>query len=255
MKAASRLCTFSLLALALGACSSSGKSGAALRKEGYDAIVRNIKPGMYRRQLYALLPPARTSEAQPPELLGIIGIALYTEHREKHDLDDECYLNVRYQLKNGKDYANPRYGKSVQIAPKGKLPPGADSIDALLNPSPYEIDLLLDSSNRFKPGVVPSRENPDDIITSISTTLLVNDPVRTIDFGTTVSPTQDSFRFGRDLSRTQTPTKPATVADDFPLTVPRLPPGKRASAHRSSESPITISTTPAAVASPMKDPH
>ena len=81
MKLASRLCALGLLAFSLGACSSD-KTGAALRKEGYDAILKNIKPGMHRRQLYALLPPARKPTAYPPRLGNPLNFMSYSAHRE-----------------------------------------------------------------------------------------------------------------------------------------------------------------------------
>jgi hypothetical protein len=214
MKTALRFCVLGLLAL-LSACSSD-KTGAELRKEGFDAILKNIKPGMYRRQLYALLPPMHKPTAYPPRVSYFHwkGSAPYSDHREEHPLDDECSLEVTYQLKNGKEYAEPRSERDKVFRTKGssskRLTP--DSIDELLSaaacpPLPY--------NDRFRAGPLPSRENPDDIIVSVSETLIHTQPGDVMTFGTMFYPTQDNLKFGRRIPPTL-PTKRGEFRDLLP---------------------------------------
>jgi hypothetical protein len=153
MRMAVTLGTCCVLALSLGTCSSY-KTGVELRKEGYDEIARSIKPGMHRRQLYALLPPMRKPVADPPfafPIHSLPGPSVY-QHRERHELDEECHLIVHYQLKDEPEHTYRRAKKPAATTP--------ESIDALL------AAITLPSPS------TPSKENPNDIIVHISRTFV-----------------------------------------------------------------------------------
>jgi hypothetical protein len=181
-----------------------------LRKEGYDSIVKNIKPGMHRRQLYALLPPMRKPQAEPPRMWDFVGSLQYTEHVETHELDDECHLMVSYQLKDGSEYLTPSSLLAQRRAKKGhSLTPDSIDICPPIVVKPDGIDKLLKQlgieAPKFKTGPVPSMENPDDIVTAISRTRFMTrtdiDSEDKISFlRVTSAPTQDATAFGREPS-------------------------------------------------------
>lgn len=166
------------------------KSGAELRKEGYEILLQTVKPGMYRRQLYAVLPPYKKPAARPPFPGSVYGLQFFSAHQEKHALDEECHLVVHYQLKNRGEY--PSEGRLV----KGKLP---------------TIDELLYSTSAVYPvidWIVPSKENPNDIILSVSGVCLKDDSQ--IFWEETLDPTQEhGVKFGREMeSRNDFPFRP-----------------------------------------------
>jgi hypothetical protein len=200
----------SVAVMGLASCSSftKEKSGAEIRKEGYAALLKTVKPGMYRRQLYAVLPPCEKPMAKPPSVCGVAGVLMYFAHAETHKLDTECHLRVAYQLKNGDEYktsktAPPRRSKARASKQAGSITP--DSIDALLF---AEVSI----ETPFVTGRTPSRENPDDIIMSISDVHLES-ASEAISLEITISPTQEHGRkFG---------TGPSPSANDFPFSFPR----------------------------------
>lgn len=144
------------------------KSGAELRKEGYEALLKTVKPGMYRRQLYAVLPPFRAPLAKPPTMLPLVltedGKSTKTDaHMECHELDDELFLAVYYQLKNAREYG---FTQSV-IDP---MPPtrrtGERTGSIFITPDVVTCAILRPTHEWFPfRGHRPvSKENPDDII-------------------------------------------------------------------------------------------
>ncbi|QIF01160.1 hypothetical protein [Roseimicrobium sp. ORNL1] len=185
------------------------KSGAELRKEGYEALLKTVKAGMYRRQLYAVLPPCEKPKAQPPSFCGIGGVTMYWAHQETHKLDPECHLTVCYQLKNGGEYRRRnewalRTTKPPATKPFALTP---DTIDALLKAEAFVL-------TEFAEDEVPSKENPDDIIMSISGVHLTSPLSKQIPMEITISPTQQQgFILGRrtekgpDLPMTVEPAK------------------------------------------------
>lgn len=167
-------------------------SGAELRKEGYEALLKTVKPGMYRRQLYAVLPPCEKPKAKPPSLFGVAGVGLYWAHREKHQLDPECYLEVCYQLKKGDEYQKRKTPslRGPKVSSRKPVALNPDSIDGLLS-----AQALV--TQDFVEGEVPSKENPGDIIMSISGVHLASNPERKIFLELTPNPTQENgFIFG-----------------------------------------------------------
>ena len=186
------LLIFGVLACGLASCASfkKEKSGAELRKEGYEALLKAVKPGMYRRQLYAVLPPYKMPMARPPFPGAFAGLQLYYAHLEKHELDEECWLAVRYQIKNGKEYPEQ------EPVATGKRPA---TIDELLVATE-----LLDPPLHRK---VPSRENPDDIILSISSVCPKDRPFSDFYSEDTSNPTQEhGWKFGRKMEIQQMAT-------------------------------------------------
>jgi hypothetical protein len=182
------------------------KSGAELRKEGYDALLKTVKPGMYRRQLYAVLPPCEKPKAQPPRVCGVAGILMYWAHQERHQMDPDCYLDVHYQLKNGNEYRKLKAAptpRTTKASTRKPVPLTPDSIDALLTAEARELTDFVEDE-------VPSKENPDDIIISISGVHLVSQAPKQLHLGITVSPTQEQgFIFGR--ARETVPLLPMAV--------------------------------------------
>lgn len=199
--------------MAAGLVSCSGltreRSGAELRKEGYDMLVKTVKPGMYRRQLYAVLPPFKKPMAKPAQQWGVAGLLTYTPHQEVHELDEECRLVIDYQLKNGGEYKDPREKNW-----------GRD---------PRTIDELMDMFASIAASRVPPKQNPDDIITSISEVLLKAEPSPPPNYGGTVSPTQEhGVLFGREPAAGPLPP-PRPISpfppDQKPSPISRRPPG------------------------------
>ncbi len=166
-----RACTLGgmlVLGAGLTSCASfkKEKTGAELRKEGYEALLKTVKPGMYRRQLYAVLPPCRTPLAEPPSMKPLVhtedGWSTKTDaHMECHDLDDECFLVVYYQLRNGREYGFPQSA----IDPP---PPKRDKGSVQITPDIAHVCgfLPMSESVPFRKGQPHSKENPDDIIVS-----------------------------------------------------------------------------------------
>lgn len=182
------LCLAFAVTAGLASCSSltREKSSVELRKEGYETLLKKVKPGMYRRQLYAVLPSYRKPIARPPVVGGTPFMLPcppdrypHWAHQELHKLDDECWLVVNYQLKDGNEYPAP------------PEPRNGTSIDGLLtkamSPSP--------------PRMTHSRENPDDIIFSISNVCQKSKATEASDFQfSTHVPTQEQgILFGRAL--------------------------------------------------------
>jgi len=165
-----RFCLLSLLTLGLGACASSKYRDATLRKKGYDRIVKSIRPGMTRQQLYALLPPARRPTASPP-LTNSPASQGCTQREDTHPLDDVCLLLVRYQLKNPAEYPPP---------PKSRPHTGKEE--------PASLEQLMDTPEGYSRTWVPSRENPGDIVTAISLTQLGLQSFRAIDYEFVTTP-------------------------------------------------------------------
>lgn len=214
-----------IVALMLGAgltsCASFKKeqSGAELRKEGYEALLKTVKPGMYRRQLYAVLPPYKKPMARPPVIGGRIfmlpsipGREGYLAHQEKHELDEECWVIVNYQLRDGKEYPPPPQSKSL-------------SLDSLI------------SKPKRTPLVMRSKENPDDIIYSVSAVCLKSSHAETssLAFSTFLPTQENAILFGRkDASLNEVlwlhgafPQPTSKDLGDFPFTYPgssRQPP-------------------------------
>lgn len=209
-----------IVALMLGAgltsCASFKKeqSGAELRKEGYEALLKTVKPGMYRRQLYAVLPPCEKPMALSPQFSGrLFSAPIFNEHMEWHRLDEECLLQVRYQLKDQRDYPSRTgsFPKTRALDPRSTVNEGPK----------------IPEGKR-----VPSKENPDDILTSISSVQLSTGaqdfPVITV----TTSPWQETGNiYGR---------KPLSVSgEDFPFIYPQGTPAPFA-----EEKPKSVSDRP-----------
>lgn len=166
------------------------KSGAELRKEGYEALLRTVKPGMYRRQLYAVLPPHETPLSVPPLLMavaytGSTASPLFRPHMECHFMDEECYAVVFYQLENGSEYG------LRDIAPRhGTMP---DSIDF----APSKLSDWIP----FGKGKSPSKENPDDIVLDVSPVHLTRKAPDRLQIPATASPLQEEGKlFGRKIA-------------------------------------------------------
>jgi hypothetical protein len=117
-------------------CAAPPGDNIAPRRIAYQRLLRYIEPGMTRRQLYALLPPARTPLAVPPQFAAVIGTVCYTPQTEQHPLDDKFSLSVEYRPAD------------VRAFPKFRLTP--KWIDEFLFPK----------SPPPKPR--PSRQNLDD---------------------------------------------------------------------------------------------
>lgn len=113
----------------------------AARKRAYKRLLSFIEPGMTRRQLYALLPPRRTSIVVQPGMFTLPP----SPPSERHELDPYFSLIVRYQLANPREY--PAFRFDVL---KGKSLISNEAIEGLLFGPP--------------PKPVKSRENPNDQI-------------------------------------------------------------------------------------------
>jgi hypothetical protein len=200
--------------MGLASCSSftKDKSGAEIRKEGYNALLKTVKPGMYRRQLYAVLPPHGKPVARPPDLFAFVSVPVYGAHQETHVLDDECYVTVHYQLKDGKEYTRPT---------RGTRGPTRSGTKANTPITPDSIDQLLEEATLLARHEMPSRENADDIIISVSEVHISTASPRIVEMPTmTGFPTQEhGVKFGR-------PIEPNKL--DFPFLEVRGPsiPGK-----------------------------
>ena len=149
---------FLLLAVALvvGGCATRPVDPLVARRQAYERILKNIQPGMTRRQLYALLPPQRTPEVETQPGFPSPGTQF---HREWYPLDRDFCVMADYHLANSRDYVfyNNAFLKRNCSARKGKPHPTAAEIDALLFPR----------SGDYKPVCyrsVRSRENLDDEI-------------------------------------------------------------------------------------------
>ncbi len=191
------------------------KSGAELRKEGYEVLLKTVKPGMYRRQLYAVLPPCEKPKALSPQFSGrFFSAPFFNEHMEWHRLDEECLLLVKYQLKNQREYPS-RTGSF----PKTQAPDHRSTVN--------EGPRILEGKR------VPSKENLDDIITSISPVQLStgtpNFPVMSF----TTSPWQEAGNVhgrkplvasGLDFPFVFPPRTPAALAGGKPKSVSDRPP-------------------------------
>lgn len=130
------------------------------RERAYRRLVGFVKPGMLRRQLYALLPPKDTPMATPPGIEHIIGMAIFSTHRERHLLDSDFCLEVYYQIDNPKEYGiELRKSKQKALQPSNQ----PNSIDALLASPPTIIDGVEWSHGKK----VPSRQNPNDVIVDV----------------------------------------------------------------------------------------
>jgi len=203
-----------MLGAGLTSCASfkKEKSGAELRKEGYEALLKTVKPGMYRRQLYAVLPPYKKPLAKPPLEGTVVALQLYWAHQEKHELDEECHLMVHYQLKTGREYPTKRRVE------KGMWP---STIDELLSAT------ALGSPTNDR--TVPSKENPDDIILSVSKVRLNDELAELMLPEDTLHPTQEhGVKFGREReSRNDFPFRagpPSPFAPGKPKAVSDRPP-------------------------------
>ena len=126
--------------VAFSGCASKSSDPLAARRKAYQRLASFLEPGMTRRQLYALLPPAKrpmaqscisTSGAFPPACMM---------DREWYPLDQNLTLQVSYRLANPREYP---------VTSSSKFP---------AHPTPKEIDALL------FPRLVPSRENPNDVL-------------------------------------------------------------------------------------------
>ncbi|WP_038166216.1 hypothetical protein [Verrucomicrobium sp. BvORR106] len=119
------------------------------RQKGYGELAECIKPGMYRRQLYAVLPPMEKPVATPVAVAAY-SIWTYPFEKETHRLDPEHFLEVTYYVRNplGRTSSKPKRSSKV---------PSPDTIDGFIE------DAFGPPS---KPG--PSKESPDDVIASIS---------------------------------------------------------------------------------------
>jgi hypothetical protein len=119
------------------------------RQKDYDELAECIKPGMYRRQLYAVLPPMEKPVATPVRV-AVDSIWTHPLEKEKHRLDPEHLLEVTYYAKNplGRTSSPPKRSSKVRIP---------DTIDGFLEDA---------FSPPGKPG--PSKESPDDVIAWIS---------------------------------------------------------------------------------------
>ncbi|WP_147263194.1 hypothetical protein [Roseimicrobium gellanilyticum] len=214
-----------LLGAGLTSCASfkKEKSGAELRKEGYDALLKTVKPGMYRRQLYAVLPPHKKPTAQPPSVCAFAGVLMYWAHHERHELDPECHLEVSYQLKNGNEYKRRKrsmHGTPVNLS--SMHPITLDTIGKLL--------MEASAQTQFADGETNSKENPDDIILSVSKVHLKDE--HPAEFGIpayTIHPTQEhGVKFGREReSRNDFPFRagpPSPFASGKPKAVSDRPP-------------------------------
>lgn len=119
------------------------------RQKGYGELAECIKPGMYRRQLYAVLPPMEKPLATPFPV-AVASMWTYPFNKEKHRLDPEHFLEVTYYARNplGSTPSKPKRSSKVR--------------------SPGTIDGLIEDvfGPPGKPG--PSKESPDDVIASIS---------------------------------------------------------------------------------------
>lgn len=130
------------------------------RERAYRRLVGFVKPGMLRRQLYVLLPPKDTPRATPPGIENIIGMAVFSTHRERHLLDSDFCLEVYYQIDNAKEYGiELRKGRPKALPPSNQ----PNSIDALLASPPAIIEGVEWSHGKK----VPSRQNPNDVIVDI----------------------------------------------------------------------------------------
>ena len=98
-----RLLALLLTALCvLPSCASSPRNPLAARQRAYARLASFLKPGMTRRQLYALLPPQRTptyTVSASPLAPGISFFPSPFDYRvETHPLDPDFYLSVSYLL-------------------------------------------------------------------------------------------------------------------------------------------------------------
>ncbi|HSJ02241.1 MAG TPA: hypothetical protein VK956_07285 [Verrucomicrobium sp.] len=122
--------TVAVLLGMLGACSTKVETTTATSH--YQKILKDIKPGISRQQLYAILPPFSHPVAKVPQS-SFRGPRLENAS-ELHPLDNGHFVEIRY-----------------------KLSPSGPQID--------NIDLLMASS---ADGGMPSVENPRDTIVRIS---------------------------------------------------------------------------------------
>lgn len=130
------------------------------RERAYRHLASLVKPGMLRRQLYALLPPKDTPLATPPGIESIIGVAIFSTHRERHLLDSDFCLEVYYRIDNPKEYGiELRRGKPKALPPSTQ----PNSIDALLASPPTNIEGVEWSHGK----TVPSCQNPNDVIVAV----------------------------------------------------------------------------------------
>lgn len=138
--------TVAVFAGAIVSCTSTQETD---RQKGYGELAECIKPGMYRRQLYAVLPPME-KPVTVPILTALASVWTHPFEKEKHRLDPEHFLEVTY-------YARNPLGRTSSPSKRSSKVRTPDTIDGLLE------DAFGPSS---KPG--PSKESPDDVIASIS---------------------------------------------------------------------------------------
>lgn len=214
-----------MLGAGLTSCASFKKeqSGAELRKEGYEAILNTVKPGMYRRQLYAVLPPYKKPMARPPMLIDTKGFFL--AHNERHMLDPECYFLIHYQPKDGNEYRKHKWNE-----PRSDIRSANKSIDGLLTEAIRKARGGDGSWAKFeftRPEVL-SEENPDDIILAISQVHLTTESEEPFWIEITRAPTQEvcwpSTTTGNDFPFVYPPRTPADLAGGKPKSVSDRPP-------------------------------
>jgi hypothetical protein len=74
------------------------------RQKHYEQLLARVKPGMTRRQLYAILPPIGVPIATPPQCSAIIGFAHFTPLMETHLLDADFSLRTQFRVAKVSEY-------------------------------------------------------------------------------------------------------------------------------------------------------
>lgn len=176
-------------------------------------LVKTIKPGMYRRQLYAVLPPYITPIAKPPTIHSVFytdsgATYVFMPHQETHEMDEECMIIVQYQLRSGAEYL--KRGASL------------DPLDLRARPTKWS-DVGSDGVLNYPSGIspyreseMPSKENPDDIIVSLSSLHTKSHPGGKHPKVLLASPTQ---KHGEVFGRATPPT--STMEFPFPMDASR----------------------------------
>lgn len=140
-----------------GCAATQPKDPLAARQKAYERLTSFLEPGMTRRQVYALLPPARipTYRGLPDsELQSILGLrGPFGMTSETHPLDSDFELQVSYLFARSEKPVLKRKPRS------GKLRISAHAIDILLFGDPakmktYHSKQDLDDQLFWRPSVV-----------------------------------------------------------------------------------------------------
>jgi len=146
----------------VGGCATRPVDPLVARREAYDRLRNNIRSGMTRRQLYALLPPRRTPEILPP----LVDCGKCWFYKEMYSLDRDFSLEVEYHLANASDFIardDPGFSNFLQYIDQSwkrtHLPIGD---------KPRMDPLKIGLPQFDHPKLPRSRENLDDEITAIT---------------------------------------------------------------------------------------